>query len=164
MTWFRTLVPQPGLSIALLAIWLVLARSASAAQILLGLAIALIVPRLVWGLWPVARVRRPLTILRYTLLVCGDVVHSNLVVGWGVMRWRWRRPAFRFVVIPLDLRDPVGLAVLSMVTTIVPGTVWSELAPDRSALLLHVWDAQDELAFVSRFKARYEAPLREIFE
>jgi len=46
----------------------------------------------------------------------------------------------------------------------VPGTVWSELAVDRSAMLLHVWDAPDEADFVARFKARYEAPLREIFE
>ena len=62
------------------------------------------------------------------------------------------------------LRDPLGLAALAMVTTVVPGTVWSEIALDRSALLLHVWDADDETAFVARFKARYEKPLREIFE
>ena len=51
-----------------------------------------------------------------------------------------------------------------MVTTIVPGTVWSELALDRSTLLLHVWDVPDETAFVARYKARYEQPLCEIFE
>lgn len=65
---------------------------------------------------------------------------------------------------PLDLRDPLGLAALSLVTTVVPGTVWSELAPDRSALLLHVWNVGDEGMFVTRFKTRYEKPLREIFE
>ena len=68
------------------------------------------------------------------------------------------------MAIPLDLRDPLGLAILAMVTTVVPGTVWCELAPDRSALLLHVWDAPDQAAFVARFKRRYEQPLREIFE
>lgn len=51
-----------------------------------------------------------------------------------------------------------------MVTTVVPGTVWSELALDRSALLLHVWNVDREDAFVTRFKERYEQPLREIFE
>ena len=51
-----------------------------------------------------------------------------------------------------------------MVTTIVPGTVWSEIALDRSELLLHVWNVRDEPAFVARFKARYEKPLIEIFE
>ena len=165
MTLLRRIVPLPGLTIALLAIWLLLARSTSLAQVALGLVIALLVPVLVSSLWPPAtHARHPLTILRYTLLVCGDVLHSNLVVAWGVVRWRWHKPAYRFVVIPLDLRDPVGLAVLSMVTSIVPGTVWSELAVDRSAMLLHVWDAPDEAAFIARFKLRYEAPLREIFE
>lgn len=66
--------------------------------------------------------------------------------------------------IPLDLRDPVGLTVLAMVTTIVPGTVWSEIAAARSTLLLHVWDIGEVREFVSRFKTHYEQPLREIFE
>jgi multicomponent K+:H+ antiporter subunit E len=68
------------------------------------------------------------------------------------------------VTIPLELRDPLGLSALAIVTTVVPGTVWSELALDRSALLLHVWNVGEEQAFVARFKARYEKPLREIFE
>lgn len=62
------------------------------------------------------------------------------------------------------VRDQVGLAVPALVTTIVPGTVWSGLAADRSRLLLHVWDVSDEREFVRRFKTRYEQPLREIFE
>lgn len=33
-----------------------------------------------------------------------------------------------------------------MITTVVPGTVWSELALDRSVLLLHVFDLEDEAA------------------
>ncbi|MND08945.1 putative monovalent cation/H+ antiporter subunit E [compost metagenome] len=51
-----------------------------------------------------------------------------------------------------------------MITTIIPGTVWSELAGDRSALLLHVFDVEDEAAFVAEFKDSYERPLMEIFE
>ncbi len=89
---------------------------------------------------------------------------SNLEVAWGVLRYRRRKPESRFVIIPLDLRDPIGLAGLAMVTTVVPGTVWSELALNRSALMLHVWDVNDEATFIARFKARYERPLQEIFE
>ena len=65
---------------------------------------------------------------------------------------------------PLALRDPNALAALAVITTIIPGTVWSELALDRSVLLLHVFDVEDEPAFIAHFKARYERPLREIFE
>jgi multicomponent K+:H+ antiporter subunit E len=103
-------------------------------------------------------------VVRFIARVAADVVLSNFEVARGVVGWRWRPPQSKFVVVPLDLRDPVGLTVLAMVTTVVPGTVWSELALDRSALLLHAWDVDEEGAFVARFKARYELPLREIFE
>jgi multicomponent K+:H+ antiporter subunit E len=56
-------------------------------------------------------------------------------------------------------------AALAVITAVVPGTVWCELAPDRSAFRLHVFDVEeDDEAFVARFKARYERPLQEIFE
>ena len=50
------------------------------------------------------------------------------------------------------------------ICTVVPGTVWSELALDRSILLLHVFDLDDEARFIQHFKATYERPLMEIFE
>jgi multicomponent K+:H+ antiporter subunit E len=165
MSSFRRLLPAPLTSAALLALWLVLARSVSAGQLLLGLALALAMPVLTSSLRPTTvRVRRPLVIVRFILKVGYDVLLSSLQVAWGVLLWRWRRPDSRFVIVPLELRDPVGLSALCMVTTVVPGTVWSELALDRSALLLHVWNVGDESTFVAYFKARYEKPLREIFE
>ena len=158
-------LPAPVLSVALFALWIALAPSAAAGQVLSGIAVALVVPHVAALLrYRHARLRSPLSILRYVAIVATDVVRSNLEVAWGTLRWRWRRPVSRFVVIPLDLRDPLGLAVLAVVTTIVPGTVWSELAVDRSAMLLHVWNVRDEALFVARFKARYERPLLEIFE
>ena len=58
----------------------------------------------------------------------------------------------------------VVVAALSMICTVVPGTVWSELALDRSILLLHVFDLDDESQFIQHFKTTYERPLMEIFE
>lgn len=165
MTIVKRLVPAPLLSAALLALWLALARETSPGQVLLGLTLALMVPMLTASLRPTqVRVRRPLTVVRFILTVGLDIVVSNFEVAWGVVAWRWRKPLARFVTIPLELRDPHALAALAMVTTVVPGTVWSELALDRSAVMLHVWDAGDEAAFIARYKARYEKPLREIFE
>ena len=159
------LLPAPLTSASLFAMWILLARSSSLGNLLIALVLALVVPYLTRNLRPTrVRVRRPLVVVRYILTVGWDVLVSNLEVAWGVVRWRWRRPDARFVVIPLELRDPVGLAALSMVTTVVPGTVWSELAFDRSAVMLHVWDVGDDEKFIARFKARYEQPLREIFE
>ena len=165
MTFLKKLAPAPLSSVALLALWLALARSTSVGQVLVGLGLALALPIVTSNLRPTkVRVRRPLVALRFILQVGCDVLLSNLVVAWDIVAWRLRRPQSRFVVVPLELRDPLGLTALSMVTTIVPGTVWSELALDRTALLLHVWDVTDEDVFIARFKARYEKPLREIFE
>jgi multicomponent K+:H+ antiporter subunit E len=164
VTFLQKLAPAPLLSASLFALWLALARSTSPGQILLGLALALSVPRLTSRLRPKVRVRRPLVVVRFILTVGFDVVLSNFQIASDVVGWRWRRPQARFVIVPLELREPMGLAALAMVTTVVPGTVWSELALDRSLLLLHVWNVDEEEAFVARFKARYEKPLREIFE
>jgi multicomponent K+:H+ antiporter subunit E len=165
MTALRKILPAPLLSASLLGMWLALARSTSPGQIVLGLSLALIVPQLTRELRPTGvRVRRPMLVVRFIGRVGHDVLASNLSVAGGIVRLRWSKPRARFVIIPLELRDPVGLAALAMITTVVPGTVWSELALDRSQLLLHVWDVGEEQAFVAHFKARYEQPLREIFE
>ena len=165
MNVLRRMFPAPWLSLGLFALWLALARSTEAGQIVLGAAIALGVPSLTSRL-RVARasLRRPDRVLLFMLRVAFDVVASNLAVARDVLLFRTLQPKAGFVVIPLELRDPVGLAMLALVTTIVPGTVWSELAVDRSAMLLHVWHVDDEVAYVARFKHRYERPLREMFE
>lgn len=159
------LVPAPLVSCALFVLWLALARSVSPGQIALAAALALGLPILTAHLRTPVRLRHPLLIARFIVRVGIDVVRSNLAVGWGVIIGRWWPPRARFVTIPLDLQHPLGLAALAMVTTVVPGTVWCELAVDHRALLLHVWNVEGEdAAFVARFKARYEQPLREIFD
>ncbi|MBF8781061.1 Na+/H+ antiporter subunit E [Pseudomonas fulva] len=161
----KRLFPAPLLSIALLGVWLLLNLSLSPGQILLGSALAVLGPLLLAPLRPQqAKVKRPLVILRLLGRVGIDVVMSNLQVARGVLRARRRPPRSAFVHIPLCLRDAHGLAALSMITTVVPGTVWSELALDRSVLLLHIFDLTDEEAFIDHFKRTYERPLMEIFE
>ena len=164
MSFVRKLVPAPLMSASAFVLWLLLSRSVSAGALLLAFVIAFFLPHVIANLRVRVRVRRPWVVVRYLLTVGRDVIVSNFQVAWGVMTWRRRRPRSRFIIIPLDLRDDVGLATLAIVTTVVPGTVWSELALDRSALLLHVWDVGEEQAFVAYFKERYEKPLREIFE
>ena len=89
---------------------------------------------------------------------------SAVQVARSIARGRRRPPNGQFVKIPLELRDIHALAALTMITAVVPGTVWSELALDRSVLLLHVFDLDDEAAFIEHFKATYERPLMEIFQ
>ncbi len=161
----KRLLPAPWLSLALGLLWLVLNLSASPGNLLLGAMLGVIAPLLMAPLRPLPiRIRRPGVIIRLFLLVGRDVIVSNLQVAWGVLVCGSRPPRSRFIKIPLDLRDANGLAALSMITTVVPGTIWSELALDRSVLLLHVFDLPDEAQFIEHFKATYERPLMEIFE
>ncbi|MFJ4348525.1 Na+/H+ antiporter subunit E [Pseudomonas sp. NPDC089401] len=159
------LFPAPLLSAALLLLWLLLNLSVSPGNLLFGALLGVLAPLLLAPLRPQhAHVRRPWAVARLIGRVGLDVIHSNLNVAIGVLRAGNTPPRSAFVHIPLDLRDTHGLAALSMITTVVPGTVWSELALDRSVLLLHVFDLDDEAAFIEHFKHTYERPLMEIFQ
>ncbi|MGW7775158.1 Na+/H+ antiporter subunit E [Pseudomonas machongensis] len=159
------LFPAPLLSLALFVLWLVLNLSVSPGNLLLGAALGILAPVLMAPLRPQhAHIRRPLVIARLIGRVGLDVILSNLQVARGVLQAGSHPPRSAFVHIPLSLRDAHGLAALSMITTVVPGTVWSELALDRSILLLHVFDLDDEATFIEHFKHTYERPLMEIFE
>jgi multicomponent K+:H+ antiporter subunit E len=161
----KRILPAPLLSAALFALWLVLNQPFSAAHLLLGIAVALAAPLLSAPLRPLpVRIRRPGVIMRLIATVGYDVLLSTLQVALGILRAGRRPPRGAFVKVPLDLRDANGLAALCMITTVVPGTVWSEIALERNVLLLRVFDLDDEAAFVAHFKLRYEHPLREIFE
>ncbi|AIZ32438.1 Na+/H+ antiporter subunit E [Pseudomonas parafulva] len=161
----KRLFPAPLLSLSLFVLWLALNVSISPGNLLLAAALGILAPLLMAPLRPQhAHVRRPWTVIRLIARVGLDVILSNLQVAWGVLRARNHPPRSSFVHIPLALRDAHGLAALSMITTVVPGTVWSELALDRSVLLLHVFDLDDEETFIAHFKHTYERPLMEIFE
>ena len=141
----RKLLPAPLLSLALLVMWLLLVRSYTLGQVLLGALAGWAMPWFFASLRPHRpRIRRPLVLARYILTVGWDVLLSNLQVLRGVLRVSARAPAQDgFVTIPLQLRDP---------------------SRDGSALLLHVWDLEDKAAFIAHYKQRYEQPLIEIFE
>ena len=158
------LLPAPLMSAALFAMWLLLNRSTSAGHLLLAATIALAMPLLTAPLRPRGGpIGRPVVLLQLILAVGVDVVRSNLAVGRRVLHSQRRMPQGSFVTVPLELRDPHALAALAVITTIVPGTVWCELASDRSAVRLHVFDLDDGPAFVNQYKTRYERPLLEIF-
>jgi multicomponent K+:H+ antiporter subunit E len=161
----KRLVPAPLLSMALLLLWLLLNRSVSAGNVVLGTALALAIPLLTAGLRPLpVRIRKPGAVLRLALTVVADTTQSNLAVARLLLAPGRRRHPSGFVHIPLEVRDPNALAVLAMIVCITPGTSWAELSLDRSMLLLHVLELDDPAQVVEDVKRRYEAPLMEIFE
>jgi multicomponent K+:H+ antiporter subunit E len=155
----------PLLPIVLAVVWLQLNESLSAGHILLGVVFALLVAA-------VARPLRPLPAwprrLHVAVGLCGrvllDIVRSNIGVGRIILGATRRQPAIGFVKIPLDLRDPHGLAMLSVIVTGTPGTAWAGHDPTTNVLTLHVLDLCDEETWIRTIKDRYERPLMEIFE
>jgi multicomponent K+:H+ antiporter subunit E len=158
--------PPIFLMLALLAMWLLLQGSLAPAQIALGLVLSVGATLAFRATRPVRpALKKPLVALRLLGRVLLDILRSNLAVAriiLGLVRDREVRSGF--LRIPLDLRDPHGLAVLATIVTSTPGTVWADLARDGSTLTLHVLDLQNEEEWIRTIKERYEQALREIFE
>ena len=157
------LVPFPMVSAGLLVLWLLL-NGLSAGHILLGGAVALI------GGWafaalepPKMRLRRPLAVLRLTAFVFADIVRSNVAVARIILGLEPRRWASGFVDVPLELRNPYGLATLACIITSTPGTLWVDFNEASGTLTIHVLDLVDETEWVRTIKGRYERLLLEIF-
>ena len=157
------LVPFPMVSAGLLVLWLLL-NGLSAGHILLGGTVALI------GGWafaalepPKMRLRRPLAVLRLTAFVFADIVRSNVAVARLILGLEPRRWASGFVDVPLELRNPYGLATLACIITSTPGTLWVDFNEASGTLTIHVLDLVDKTEWVRTIKGRYERPLLEIF-
>ena len=158
-------MPSPTLSLALFVVWLLLNQSLDATTLLLAALLAIIVPLLTQSLRPArVKMRKPLLALRLGGLVGCDVVVSALIVARLLLTRRGSQMSPRFVRVPLAMRDPNALATLAMILCLTPGTAWGEIALDRSTLLIHVFNEDDEAAFIDMIKTRYERPLMEIFE
>jgi multicomponent K+:H+ antiporter subunit E len=158
-------LPSPPLSLALFGVWLLLNQSLDAATLLLAALLAIAVPVLTQSLRPATvRMRRPGLALRLAGVIAFDLVHSALTVARLLLTRRSADMAPRFVRVPMALRDPNALAVLAMFLCLTPGTAWAEISFDCSTLLIHVFDVDDEEAFIAMVKERYERPLMEIFE
>ena len=161
----KHLLPSPWLSLGLFGGWLLLTRSFSLGQVLLGALVATLVPQMTQSLRPTpVRIRHLGVAFRLFMQVGWDVIVWNWRVLLGTLATRERLPRGGFITVPLDLRDPSGLAVLAAIMCVIPGTIWSELALDRSALLVHMFDMDDAQAEIDLIKQRYERPLMEIFE
>ena len=162
MSW---LLPYPLLSAALLALWLLLNQSLSPGHLVLGSILAVLASWAMVALRPEnPRIRRPGAALRLAGMVLIDILRSNLAVGRIIVRSREPGVNAGFLTIPLDLRDRHGLAVLSVIITSTPGTIWVNYDAGKGTLLLHVLDLVDKTVWVRTIKDRYERRLMEIFE
>lgn len=157
------LVPAPLLSATLFAVWLLLNNTVDAAHLVLGAVLALAVPRFTERFRPdKPRLRAPAVAARLLATVLWDIVLANIEIARRILGPE-EAIAPRFVWVPLTIRDPHGIVLLAGIVTMTPGTLSAELNADRTQLLVHAFNVDDEEALVAQIKRRYETPLLEIF-
>jgi multicomponent K+:H+ antiporter subunit E len=158
------LLPFPIVSASLLAFWLLLNQTLSPGHILLGSAVAVIGG---WGLAalqpPKVHPRRLGAIFRLAAVVFVDIVRSNIAVARIILGPKRKERTPGFVEIPLELRNPYGLAALACIITSTPGTLWVDFNEASGILTIHVLDLVDKTEWVRTIKERYEQRLMEVF-
>lgn len=159
----KRLIPFPLLSALFVALWLALEESVRPGTILFAVPIAIgaAAGLRVLEFRPTA-LRRPRMVLELAAVVLIDVVRSNIAVGRIVLGRGSQRRTSGFLRIPLDLRHPVGLAVLAAIITATPGTAWARYESAQSVLTIHILDFVDEATWLRIVKDRYERRLMEI--
>jgi len=154
---------RPTLSLVLLAVWLLAWGEASPGILVLGIVVALGLPPATRRFWPdYPRVRARGALLRLLALFAYDVVAANLVVAKRILGPQARlNPCF--VVVPVDIAQPLVTALFANMISLTPGTVSCNISGDGQALLVHVLHCEDAQGLVDGVKARYESRLKEVF-
>lgn len=160
----RRWLPHPLLTPILTLVWLLLNNSLAPGHIVLGVLLGWAIPHFTLVFWPDrVRIYRLGSLVRFTGVFLYDVLVANVAVARLVLAGpKALHPLF--VTVPLDLTNDLGLSLLANTICLTPGTVSARLSPDRRSLLVHALYCTDADELVRTIKARFEAPLREIFE
>jgi multicomponent K+:H+ antiporter subunit E len=158
-------LPFPLLSLFLAVMWLLLNQTLAAGHVVLAIVLGIGGALSLTALdLPGFRVRRPRAALRLSFAVLHDIIRSNIAVARIILGPKLPNEISGFLEIPLELRSPYGLAMLAIIITATPGTLWVSFDSPTGLLTIHVLDLIDEDAWIATIKQRYEQPLREIFE
>ena len=160
--WF----PLPLTSVLLFFIWLLINQSLSAGQLFLAAVLAISLPLLFKSLQPRNDpvIYRPWLLFKLLVMAMVEIIRFCFNVSRIIMFRKSEGIHSRFIRIPLDMTNDYGLALLSCLINVTPGTVWVELMPGTGELLLHVFDLHDEQWWIDTIKSQYEKPLIQIFE
>lgn len=159
------IVPHPLLSLTLLLVWLALVNKVTVGNVILGAGFGLVIPMLTRAYWPDRpRLRNPLMVIEYTLVVLWDIVVANVQVAMILLFRPEARIRSAWICVPVDLTSAEAITVLAGTITMTPGTVSATLSADGAAILVHALDVDDPDAVRDQIKTRYERRLKEIFE
>ncbi len=161
--FMNSLFPHPILTISLWIIWLLLNNTIAAGHIVLGFIIATLIPMLTSGFWPEKiRIREPLVLIKFLLVVLWDIVIANIMVAKLILGKNENlHPAF--FCIELEIDTPMGKSILANTISLTPGTVSCDLSSDGNTLLVHALHSDNIEETIKEIKQRYEAPLIKVF-
>lgn len=161
----RWVFPHPYLTLLLAAVWILLQNELSAGMVVFGIILGVVIPNVTSAWWPdqpnMFRIGR---MVPYGAVVLWDIIVANIEVAWIVLTRPNSKLRPKWVVIPLDLREPEAITILAGTITLTPGTVSADLSSEGHCLLVHVLDAEDADAVRDEIKNRYERRLLEIFK
>lgn len=161
--WRKRWLPSLPLSATVFCFWLLMNDDVSVGQVLMALLLALAIPLFAARLdREFARIGRLRGVPRMLCVLLLDIVRSNITVALQVLGPE-RKIHPGFIWLPLDIGNIHGIAALTSIITLTPGTVSSALSDDRRHLLVHVLNLEDADEVIRQIKTRYEAPLMEIF-
>ncbi len=91
-----------------------------------------------------------------------ELVKSCLMVARDCIA---RKPRLHPAIVrmPIGEKSDLELFVLANLITLTPGTLTLDVAPDRSALIIHSIYAQDPEALIADLKSGMEHRVREVF-
>jgi multicomponent K+:H+ antiporter subunit E len=161
----RKFFPHPLMTLALTFIWLALVNKVTLGNLILGFGLGVVIPILTAPYWPDSpRVRAPVTVIKYVLIVLYDICVANVQVAMIILFKRREDLRSQWVAVPLELTSPTAITVLAGTITMTPGTVSAVLSADARSILVHCLDTDDPAAVRDEIKTRYESRLKEIYE
>ena len=162
-SWRKRWLPSLPLSATVFCFWLLMNDEISAGQVVMATVLALVIPPFAARLdREFARIGRLRSVPRMLGVLLLDIVQANITVALQVLGPE-RKIHPGFIWVPLDIANIHGIAALTSIITLTPGTVSSALSDDRRHLLVHVLNLDDADEVIRQIKTRYEAPLMEIF-
>ncbi|MDR2872474.1 MAG: Na+/H+ antiporter subunit E [Xanthomonadaceae bacterium] len=156
-------IPSWPLSLAIFCFWLLMNSEVSIAHAVMALLIAIAVPlvaaRLDREFASIGSLRK---VPKMLCVLAWDIVASNIEVARRVLGSE-KKITPGFIWLPLDISNIHGIAALTSIITLTPGTLSAMLSDDRRYLLVHVFNLKDADEVIRQIKTRYEIPLMEIF-
>jgi len=157
------ILPNPGLSVLLAVMWVVMVNDLTFGTLFLGIVFGILVPIFTAPWWPGRPDVRFAPAIAYCGVVLWDIVVANFQVAAIILFKPNRDLQPAWLVVPLDLTSPEAITVFAGTISLTPGTVSSDVSACGKYLLVHALHAPDPAADVAKVKARYEARLKEIF-